>query len=272
MKLTLFFALLLALIAACQGPKKITSETSDSPVEALKPEKIKIVYKHDTIVKEKDFYTKITKNYNYRKPNFVIIHHTAQDSCEQTYYTFSLERTQVSSHYVICKDGTVTQLVDDMLRAWHAGNSRWGSNTDLNSSSIGIELDNNGYTVFAQPQLDSLEALLARLKKAYGIPAQNFIGHGDIAPGRKNDPNVNFPWQYFASKGYGMWYDADSLVTPPINFNDTLALRIIGYDVRNVDNAKSAFNRHFMKLNNDKVISPEGMQVLYNLFKKYLQY
>lgn len=86
-----------------------------------------------------------TVNFNMRKPNFVVIHHTAQNSCEQTLRTFTLVRTQVSAHYVICKDGTVHHMLNDYLRSWHGGIAKWGNLTDLNSSSIGIELDNNGF-------------------------------------------------------------------------------------------------------------------------------
>src|SRR3978361_2336081 len=82
-----------------------------------------------------------TTNFNMRKPNFVIIHHTAQNSCDQTLKFFTTPKTQVSAHYVICKDGTVHHMLNDYLRAWQAGNARWGSNTDLNSCSIGIEID-----------------------------------------------------------------------------------------------------------------------------------
>ncbi|MEO7800917.1 MAG: N-acetylmuramoyl-L-alanine amidase, partial [Ginsengibacter sp.] len=79
-----------------------------------------------------------TTNFGLRKPSFVIIHHTAQNSCEQTLNTFTLTRTQVSAHYVICKDGTVHHMLNDYLRAWHAGAGKWGNLTDINSSSIGI--------------------------------------------------------------------------------------------------------------------------------------
>ena len=79
-----------------------------------------------------------TTNLSMRRPNFVIIHHTAQNSCEQTLQTFTLARTQVSSHYVICRDGTVYHMLNDLLRGHHAGVSKWGNTTDLNSSSIGI--------------------------------------------------------------------------------------------------------------------------------------
>ncbi len=106
-----------------------------------------------------------TTNFSMRRPNFVIIHHTAQNSCEQTLQTFTLPRTQVSAHYVICKGGTVYHMLSDYLRAWHAGNSRWGNMTDINSSSIGIEIDNNGFEVFTEQQVSSLLILLGALKK-----------------------------------------------------------------------------------------------------------
>src|SRR3989337_2941459 len=76
-----------------------------------------------------------TTNLNLRKPNFVIIHHTAQNSCTQTLRTFTLPRTQVSAHYVICKDGTIHHMLNDYLRAWHGGIGKWGNLTDINSSS-----------------------------------------------------------------------------------------------------------------------------------------
>src|SRR6478736_629077 len=120
-----------------------------------------------------------TTNFNMRKPNFVIIHHTAQNSCEQTLKTFTLPKTQVSAHYVICKDGTVHHMLNDYLRAWHGGVAKWGNNTDINSSSIGIEIDNNGFESFTDAQVNSLLQLLGNLKKTHGIPAANFIGHED---------------------------------------------------------------------------------------------
>jgi N-acetylmuramoyl-L-alanine amidase len=109
-----------------------------------------------------------TVNFNLRKP--IIIHHTAQDSLQQTIKTFTVTRTQVSSH-VIADDGSV-QMLNDYLRAWHAGRGSWGKDTDINSSSIGIELDNNGTEVFLKHKF-SLMALLSKLKKEYNIPTQN---------------------------------------------------------------------------------------------------
>ena len=110
-----------------------------------------------------------TTNLSLRKPNFVVIHHTAQNSCEQTLKTFTQTRTPVSSHYVICRDGTVHHMLNDLLRGHHAGVSKWGNTIDLNSSSVGIEIDNNGSESFTEAQIASLLTLLDRLKKAYKI-------------------------------------------------------------------------------------------------------
>ena len=62
-----------------------------------------------------------TVNFDLRKPNFVIIHHTAQNGCPETLHTFTITQSQVSAHYVICKDGTVHHMLNDYLRAWQAG-------------------------------------------------------------------------------------------------------------------------------------------------------
>src|SRR5690606_35489892 len=82
-------------------------------------------------------------HFNLRKPNYVIIHHTAQDSLQQTLRTFTVPHAQVSSHYVIGRDAEVYQMLNDYVRGWHAGAGKWGSVTDMNSVSLGIELDNN---------------------------------------------------------------------------------------------------------------------------------
>jgi N-acetylmuramoyl-L-alanine amidase len=256
-----------------------------------------------------------TTNFNLRKPNYVVIHHTAQDSTAQTLKTFTLTRTQVSAHYVIGRDGRVYHMLNDYLRAWHGGVARWGNNTDLNSCSIGIELDNNGTEPFAEPQITSLLHVLAGLKKDYGIPAANFIGHADIAPSRKNDPSARFPWKRLADSGFGLWYDAGPLPSPfiadsaaalagrllapplpeteyaapplpvdtsridaqlarlngPITvFNPREALRIIGYDTRDLPAAIRAFKLHFIQQGVGAPLTEADQRILYNLYQKYL--
>ena len=209
-----------------------------------------------------------TTNFNLRKPNFVIIHHTAQNGCPETLKTFTTVASKVSAHYVICKDGTVHHMLNDYMRAWQAGISKWGNATDINSVSIGIEIDNNGFEPFTDEQINSLLSVLAKLKKDYDIPAANFIGHGDIAPGRKVDPSAYFPWKKLADNGFGLWYDEvrDSV---PANFNHIQALRIVGYDVKDTTAAIRAFKRHFMQ-DTTKYINDADKNVLFNLQKKYM--
>jgi N-acetylmuramoyl-L-alanine amidase len=210
-----------------------------------------------------------TINFDLRRPNFVIIHHTAQNSCPQTLHTFTITQSQVSAHYVICKDGTVHHMLSDYLRAWQAGQSKWGNTTDINSSSIGIELDNNGFEYFSDQQINSLLILLDTLKSKYKIPQENFIGHGDIAPGRKVDPNWRFPWKLLAEHGFGDWYDDTSLVVIPPGFNSFQALRIIGYSLKDSLAAIIAFRRHWLQ---DSIYQPfdsASVKILYNISQKY---
>ena len=209
-----------------------------------------------------------TVNFNLRKPNYVIIHFTAQDSIQQTLKTFTLVKPQVSAHYVVGKDGKIYHMLNDYLRAWHAGISRWGSISDMNSCSIGIEIDNNGHEPFNDTQVKSLLALLTQLKKVYGIPTSNFIGHQDIAPLRKPDPGPFFPWKLLADKGFGYWRDY-LLEVPPDNFDYATALKLIGYDTRDLTAAIVAFKRHFVQTDETPTMTEFDLNILYNVYKKY---
>jgi len=209
-----------------------------------------------------------TVNFNLRKPNYVIIHFTAQDSAAQTLKTFTIVKTQVSAHYVIGRDGHIYHMLNDYLRAWHAGFSKWGSISDMNSCSIGIELDNNGAEPYKPAQINSLLLLLAKLKKAYNIPASNFIGHQDIAPLRKPDPGPLFPWQILAQHGFGYWSD-DVLELAPDDFDPATALRLIGYDTANLNAAIVAFKRHFVQTDESPALSKLDLNILYNVVQKY---
>jgi len=208
-------------------------------------------------------------HYDLRRPNYVIIHHTAQNSIAQTIRTFQVPHSKVSAHYVIGRDGRVVQMLNDYDRAWQAGKSKWGSVTDINSSSIGIELDNNGRETFSDAQINALLVLLDTLKTKYYIPQLNFIGHADIAPSRKDDPNITFPWKKLAERGFGIWYNEDNLVTPPSNFNPIDALKIMGYDMRTPDSAIQAFKRKYIVKEVNSVLTEYDKKVLYDLYRKY---
>ena len=206
-------------------------------------------------------------NFGIRKPNFVVIHHTAQSSVDKTISTFISTTNETSAHYVVGRDGKVVQMVNDYLRANHAGLGRWGNDTDLNSSSIGIELDNNGAEPYSDAQINSLMVLLGTLKKKYNIPTANFIGHADLAPGRKVDP-LNFPWKKLAQRGFGLWYDR-VLKMPPEQFDGLQALKIMGYDTRNPGAAINAFKIHFVQTDVSPVLTLADKLILYNLYTKF---
>ncbi len=210
-----------------------------------------------------------TTNFDLRKPNFVVIHHTAQNSCEQTLKTFTLERTKVSAHYVICKDGTVHHMLNDYMRAWHGGIGSWGNNTDLNSSSIGIEIDNNGFVPFEQAQINSLLQLLAQLKNKYQIPVDHFIGHSDIAPRRKVDPNINFPWKTLANLGYGIWFEPDPNIQLQSGLTIKQALSLVGYETKDSIAAILAFKRHFRQ-DSSRLMNQADSSVLSQLIQAKL--
>ena len=209
-----------------------------------------------------------TTNFTMRRPNFVIIHHTAQNSCDSTLRTFTLPRTAVSAHYVICREGRVHHMLNDLLRAHHAGLGKWGSVTDMNSSSIGIEIDNNGSEPFTEQQITSLLQLLERVKQAYNIPQANFIGHMDWAPGRKVDPSRYFSWRPLAEKGFGYWYDTTN-VEVPVDFNALQALRIIGYNINKPEIAIQSYKIHFVPQDTTRIINDADKKILFDLVKKY---
>jgi N-acetylmuramoyl-L-alanine amidase len=258
---------LVATVACSPKPYSATNKVyrTQAKTFAKNLQQTPVIEANDTIKAPTNFVG--TTNFSMRKPNFVIIHHTAQNSCTETLKTFTLTRTQVSAHYVICREGTVHHMLSDYMRAHHAGLSKWGNVIDMNSCSIGIEIDNNGFEPFSDAQLNSLLSLLAKLKKDYNIPTANFIGHGDIAPTRKNDPSILFPWKKLAEKGFGLWYD-DAREETPANFSHLQALRIVGYDIKDTTAAIRSFKRHFMQ-DSTKRINDADRNVLNNLMKKY---
>lgn len=101
---------------------------------------------------------------------------------------------EVSAHYLIAADGTLWQLVDETMRAWHAGVGCWDGAGDVNSRSVGIELDNAGDHPFAAPQMAVLERLLGDIMARHAMGPRGVIGHSDMAPGRKVDPGPRFDW------------------------------------------------------------------------------
>src|SRR3546814_24892 len=155
-------------------------------------------------------------NFGPRQPILIVIHATEQESVQESLDTLRTENSggPVSSHYLVGDNGDIYQLVADQNRAWHAGPGRWGTITDVNSASIGIELDNDGAEPFAPAQIDSLLRLLDDLCTRYNIPRSAIVAHADFAPTRKRDPGYRFPWKQLADAGFGLWPD-EPLADPP---------------------------------------------------------
>ena len=117
------------------------------------------------------------------------------DAAEHPYFA-SIANLRVSSHFLIRRDGALTQFVSCDERAWHAGESTWRGRSRCNDFSIGIELEGSDEIPYAGAQYAMLARLVRALRGRYGI--EEVVGHSDIAPGRKTDPGPAFDWPRLA--------------------------------------------------------------------------
>ena len=151
------------------------------------------------------------------RARFLVMHYTVANTPASIKI---LTQQQVSSHYLLTDEAQpkIYRLVDENRAAWHAGNSSWKNFTQLNNSSIGIEIVNAGwkdtpqgrvYAPFPQAQMDALLPLVKDIVARHGIAPENVLGHSDIAPLRKQDPGPQFPWQRLAQEGLVLWPDAN---------------------------------------------------------------
>lgn len=138
-------------------------------------------------------------------PDMVVLHYTGMESCDAARDRLCDDGAEVSAHYLVSETGHIVQMVDESMRAWHAGAGQWGNVTDVNSRSIGIELANSGAQPFPEPQMAALEALLTDVLGRHTIPAHRVIGHSDMAPARKHDPGPRFDWRRLARRGLSVW-------------------------------------------------------------------
>jgi len=207
-------------------------------------------------------------NFDARRPVLIVIHFTNEHSAEQALHTLRTANSggPVSSHYLVGNDGRIYQLVADSQRAWHAGAGHWGTITDVNSASIGIELDNDGDSPFTQVQIDSLLRLLADLTDRLRIPRTQIIGHEDLAPGRKDDPGPRFPWQQLAQAGFGLWPRV-ALLDPPPGFDPWSALGLIGYPLDDRASTVRSFHHHFRGMDGD-TLDDQDLRILFALSRQ----
>lgn len=186
--------------------------------------------------------------------SMVVIHYTEMKPLETALARMCDPAASVSAHYCITEEGEVIRLVPEDRRAWHAGASYWRGIPDVNSASIGIELDhpghapeNGGYRGFAEAQMDALIPLLARIVKQYDIPRANVVGHSDVAPMRKVDPGELFPWDRLAE--YRLCLPKPECLAAGNPFHNWgsffLALERFGYDITDQAKAIEAFERRW---------------------------
>ena len=214
---------------------------------------------------------------------FLIFHYTGMRKESDAIKRLTNIRSEVSSHYLIKRNGVINVMVPDLYVAWHAGKSSWKSFKSLNKNSIGIEISNPGhentYVDFSKKQIQSILYLSKLLIKRYNIQSSNVLGHSDIAPFRKKDPGEKFPWKYLAKLGVGKWHSLSNKILKKnrlkkININGEKNffknLFKIGYTkkVLNKKTLVSAFQRKFrQELINGK-IDQECLLISQNLAKK----
>jgi N-acetylmuramoyl-L-alanine amidase len=190
--------------------------------------------------------------------DMLVLHYTGMTSAAAALARMCDPAAEVSAHYLIDEDGTIAQLVAEERRAWHAGAASWGGMTDVNSCSIGIELQNPGheygYRDFPAAQIAALTELTRGILGRHGISPRRILGHSDVAPRRKQDPGEKFPWEALAAVGIGYWPDFSRAVAP----GDAAAqLAAIGYDTADLTAAILAFQRHWRPSRCDGILDEE---------------
>ena len=191
-----------------------------------------------------------------KKASLLVLHYTDTKTTFEALQILQSEERKVSSHYLVGDDGQIMRLVPEEMRAWHAGKSWWEGETDINSSSIGIEIQNtghtNGYVPFPEVQLKAVMELCREIIKRHSILPYHVLAHSDIAPERKMDPGELFPWERFAGAGIGLWpkvTESMELDSADIHGKDDEVKSLLsryGYDPRaNFTAVVTAFQRHF---------------------------
>ncbi|RIV83273.1 N-acetylmuramoyl-L-alanine amidase [Aurantiacibacter xanthus] len=203
--------------------------------------------------------------------SMLVLHYTDMVGKDAALERMCDPEAQVSAHYLIEEDGTIIQLVDEDKRAWHAGRSVWRGVHDVNSASIGIELDHpghtNGYRPFADAQIAALIPLVHSIVKRHDIPRANVVAHSDIAPDRKVDPGELFPWDRLAQVGLCLARPERLDLGDPLD-NDgafLLALDRFGYDITDQRKVVEAFQRRWRPEQIDGVIDAECRAILFQL-------
>ena len=217
-------------------------------------------------------------------PDLILLHYTGMQTGAAALERLTSAESKVSSHYVVFEDGRIVQCVAEDKRAWHAGVSHWGGETDINSRSIGIEVVNPGhefgYQNFPLRQIAAVISLCKSIIARRGpIRPERVLAHSDVAPARKQDPGEKFPWELLSKSGVGHWVRAAPLHLAGLTLNpgdqgEAVArlqrtLRDYGYGIGETgryDDATrqvvTAFQRHFRPARVDGIADPSSFMTL----------
>jgi N-acetylmuramoyl-L-alanine amidase len=219
------------------------------------------------------------------KPELLILHYTGMSDWQKACDWLCDDISGVSCHYLVDEQGTIVQMVDEAARAWHAGLSSWHGETDINSQSIGIEIQNVGHTgglpEFPRLQMEAVAALCMDIVGRHHIKPRQILAHSDVAPGRKVDPGEKFDWAYLAAKGIGHWVAAEPLsggsflqvgdAGDPV-FALQAMLRMYGYGLEATGQFDArtkivveAFQRHFRQARVDGIADQSTVATLHKL-------
>lgn len=203
--------------------------------------------------------------------SMVVLHYTEMKPAGAAIERLTDPEAKVSAHYLITEEGGVVRLVPEERRAWHAGASFWRGIPDVNSASIGIELDHPGhglgYRPFADAQIDALIPLLARIVQQYDIPRANVVGHSCVAPMRKLDPGELFPWDRLAQYNLCLPRPTCLMAGDPFPNDGAfyIALERFGYDITDGHKAVEAFERRWRPEHITGVVDGELAAILWQL-------
>jgi N-acetylmuramoyl-L-alanine amidase len=222
-----------------------------------------------------------------QKIDTLILHYTGMSDAAKACDWLCNEESEVSCHYLVDEQGGIVQMVDEAARAWHAGVSSWHGEEDMNSASIGIEIQNPGHFVgypdFPQVQMLTVIALCKDIITRHGIASQRVLAHSDVAPGRKIDPGEKFDWRMLHQHGVGHWVEPEPISGGAFlqmgdNGDAVLALqamlKMVGYglDVNGVFDQRTkivveAFQRHFRTALVDGIADQSTVATLHKLLR-----
>ena len=225
-------------------------------------------------------------------PDMIILHYTGMSDHGQALSWLKNIESQVSSHYFVWPDGRVVQLVPEARRAWHAGKSLWGGESDINSRSIGIEIANAGHPGglpdYSPEQIELVIALCRDCMGRWSIPTERVLAHSDVAPRRKVDPGEKFPWARLAAAGVGHWVEPSPVrggryfqrgeSGQPIEALQGM-LALYGYGVEitgefceRTEGVVEAFQRHFRPERVDGIADMSTIETLHRLLAELPRY